>query len=366
MAAAPIATYPAFYFENLSQNGATVSTTHDGDLAAQLHQALEPALLAVRQLQALRQSNRVVGTGDQGRQARQLPTTRPLEHQSPVAVVLQPRIQQNQPPPGVKVSQGHSPRLALQQQLQFHPQPGAKSWRHLLRRRPWLPGPGPRLEHKAHLLIRTRIQLKTKPSGISGSPNQARGILQQAVGMQQAQPARRKILLAVIGIEQLNCIGSISQQQSNGVHAEIAPVQIVIEAAERHAWVIGGNRVDLLPSRGHVQQPGFTIRQSQLHFHGAKAAVFTKRAAAARGQLAGKALHQIHRPAFHNQVEIGQPSPRIAVTMMQQQIPHRTTHQRQAAACGRMHQCGDQRGGDAWNLHQRSVRRQRATRQLNA
>ena len=30
--AASIATYPAFFFENLLQNGATVTTTHDGDL----------------------------------------------------------------------------------------------------------------------------------------------------------------------------------------------------------------------------------------------------------------------------------------------------------------------------------------------
>ena len=29
---APVATYPAFFFENLLQNGATVTTTHDGDL----------------------------------------------------------------------------------------------------------------------------------------------------------------------------------------------------------------------------------------------------------------------------------------------------------------------------------------------
>ena len=94
--------------------------------APQLQPLRKQAVLAVGQLQPLRQGEGLARSRHQGHQQRQPQPSSPAQPPRPLRIRLQRRIKQRQSAPALQGPQRRQPGLALQQQLQLHPQARAQ------------------------------------------------------------------------------------------------------------------------------------------------------------------------------------------------------------------------------------------------
>jgi hypothetical protein len=122
--------------------------------------------------------------------------------------------------------------------------------------------------------------------------------------VQQAQAPMGQILLAVVGVEEVDTASVGIEHQRDGVHREISAGQIVIQPPRAHPGILRRDGIRLPPGGGHIQQPDLPVRQRQLQLHRAEAAVLTPGAAAAGWQGGRQALHQLDRPPFEDQIQI--------------------------------------------------------------
>ena len=178
------------------------------------------------------------------------------------------------------------------------------------------------------LRSRGLIERKAKPGRIAGSSYQTRGIVEHAGGMQKAQASFGKIALAVTGIQEIHRVAGAIQHERHRIHAEITPGQIFLQTAQGNLRVLPWNWIPFRTGRGHIQEPGAVLRQSQLELNRAEAIVYTPGALAARGEKRSELLNQRTGVAFKHKIEIRQAPPRIVVASMQQQIANGTSHQR--------------------------------------
>ena len=282
-------------------------------------------VLAMRQLQAFGQGEGISRPSQQGGQQRQTqprsPVQTPLEHW--LWLLLQRGIKELQGAPAPQCSQGLGPRFALKQQLKLHAQARAQCRRGLIRRVTGLPAPGPCRQGGSHLQPGLGCKLESEPRGIASPPHQAGRIVGHTAGVQQAQLPALQILLTAMGIQQNrgSAAGRIEQQR-HGIDGEVAPRQVVLQRTESHHGVVAQLGVLLMPGSGHVKQHGH-LPDPQLKFDGAVGVVLPG------CHDSRQALNQRRRRALKHKIEIRKTAPGIVVNPMQQQVPHRPTHERQ-------------------------------------
>ena len=145
------------------------------------------------------------------------------------------------------------PRLAIEQQLQLHAQPGSQSRRHSLQAITRAPGPGPQSQCGLNLRQGIRGQIKTQASAVTGTAKNARGVIRDAVGMEKGQLTLSQMLPATVGIAEL--VGAIGlEQQSHGIHREVTTRKVLLDASHLHHRVLSRRGVGLRASAGHIQQ----------------------------------------------------------------------------------------------------------------
>ena len=170
--------------------------------SAELLHLLQPALLLLRQLQASRQLQRLIGSSHKRWQQRQL---QPLGlDQAPyqAGISLQSRVQQAQSAPGLQSEKGLGPWLPVKQQLQFHAQARGEGGWSRSRRIPVAPRPRPGLQRFGDLLLRFRFQNERQASRITASPNHPCGVIGHAGWVQEGQFTARKMTLATVRVQE--------------------------------------------------------------------------------------------------------------------------------------------------------------------
>jgi hypothetical protein len=190
---------------------------------AQLHELSQHLMLSVRHLEPFGHGQGILCRGDERHQAGEADSSSPTQTESPVAVCLQIRGQEQQASPLLQILQGDAPVIALHQQFQFAPEARPQCRRSLCWWITTAPGPGPGLQRPQSLGKALRSQLKAQPGRIAGGPHQPCGIVSKAGGMQKAQLPRRKISLPSMGVQQ----SARGQIEGHGIDRQISPGKII-------------------------------------------------------------------------------------------------------------------------------------------
>ena len=182
--------------------------------------------------------------------------------------------------------------------------------------------------------------------------------------MQQPQLAAAQIGLAAMGVEQRDT--ALPHHQGHGVDAEIPARQIIRQAAESHAGILPGCGINLVAGTGQIQQQR-PLLQVQFQFGRAIGGVLAVAEDTSRSQPLDQAARQpvgggnggipcLDQGRFHHQIQIRHPLPGIVMHPMQQQVPHRPTHQGQPICRRRRREQGWQGGGQSRQIQEGASR----------
>lgn len=187
--------------------------------------------MAVRNLQPQGQVDGIAGSRKEGQESWYSKPLSPQQTPQPTSIRLKLRVEQTQTLPALQGRQSVWPGLAIEQQFQFHSQPGAKSRWSRSGIIPELPRPWPCSKGCNGLKTTLRCKLETQSGGVASRPQQSRWIILNTAPMKEPKLATLKITLASIGIDQSRVI---CERESHGIHREVTASQIIFQATGLH------------------------------------------------------------------------------------------------------------------------------------